>query len=88
METLYSLVTADLARVDNLTQPNKNIVTKSCQKALIRKYGQKWPSEVRAALAATTWGKGIIPAATAAVAEGLVGDFAELNDLHFGAIEQ
>ncbi len=87
VETLYSLAAADLARVDHIPQVNKDIVSKSCQKALIRLYGQKWPSELRSALAATEWGKTILPSVAGAV-EGLVGDFAELNDLHFGGAAQ
>ncbi len=38
--TLYSLAAADLARVDDLSQVNKDIVTKSCQKALIRLWAE------------------------------------------------
>ncbi len=40
METFYSLDNADLASADNLTQANKDVVIKSCEKALRSQYGQ------------------------------------------------
>ncbi len=78
VETLYSLDSMDLSKVDRFSQVNKDIVTESCRKALTQQYGLQWPSQVRSALGATTWGKAIVPAheATVLLAE-------EGNNLNF-----
>ncbi len=61
VETSYSLDSLDLSKVDRISQANKEIVAESCRKALTQQYGMRWPDQVKSALAATTWGKGIVP---------------------------
>ncbi len=66
VETLYTLDSMDLSKIDRFSQISKDIVADSCQKALNHQYGLHWPSQVRSALGATTWGKAIIPVQEAA----------------------
>ncbi len=61
IETLYTLDSMDLGKVDRFSQDSKGVVAKSCQKALTHQFGSHWPSQVRSALGATTWGKDIVP---------------------------
>ncbi len=82
-ETLFSLDTAQLSSIDNLSSKTKKIVQETFRKAVAQEYGQKWPNPLRLALAGSEWAKDIIPAAVAAESDAFVG----LEDLSVGMAE-
>ncbi len=90
IETQFSLSSQQLIEIDGLSEVSrrlanlgccdivckdiKDIVTKSFVKALLVRYGPKWPKELTVVLAQTVWAKNAIPA---------VGGFPHQNECNF-----
>jgi hypothetical protein len=82
-KVLFSLDSAQLGSIDNLPEKTKHLVKGSFRKALMGRYGQKWPNALRIVLAGTTWARDILPVVAAEVENGMEGDFAGLNPVAY-----